>query len=337
VHVRKSQEKFKAQYNGLEVIRGARYATATLNRQTITILSGLGVPDAVFLEMLRQQLQNYEDAMTNEVMAMELLRRYVDENQHSLVIGEMVEAGFVHGDVQEPFVATVLNLWKIWSLKMLKEKARLVVEAGAFVMGCVDETATLRGHSTKTEDSSGKNVGALPQIFLQVPRSVWRDKDGQPALDERRPTFPMPSMSWVPSSRYRVVTGVCLVGRNPSLHPGDLRLVEAVDVPALHHLRDVVVFPQTGDRDVPSMLSGGDLDGDDYFVIWDERLLPPRWNYPPMHGSPVKPRELERDVDTQDVCDFFVKYIKSDILPSVALAHVAVSDKLGVKSDKSEC
>ena len=35
-----------------------------------------------------------------------------------------------------------------------------------------------------------------------------------------------------------------------------------------------MVLPQTGDRDVASMCSEGDLDGDDILVIWYYDLLP---------------------------------------------------------------
>jgi len=51
------------------------------------------------------------------------------------------------------------------------------------------------------------------------------------------------------------------------MHPGDVQVVNAVNVPEhspLKQLRNVVVFSQHGARDIPSMLSGGDLDGDLY-------------------------------------------------------------------------
>jgi RNA-dependent RNA polymerase len=129
---------------------------------------------------------------------------------------------------------------------------------------------------------------------------------------------------------------VCIVGRNPSLHPGDIRVVEAVDCPALHGLKDVVVFPATGDRPVPNMLSGGDLDGDDFFIIWEPSLLPKIWNYPPMNYSAPKPIELERDVDVNDLRNFFVKYLKNDTLPLIATSHLALSDEFGPMSPKCE-
>ncbi|KAI5464095.1 RNA dependent RNA polymerase-domain-containing protein [Mariannaea sp. PMI_226] len=308
VHVRQSQEKFKSEFNGLEIIRCAKFATATLNRQTITILEGLGVPYSAFLGLLNAQLHDYEFAMDDNLAAVGLLRRFVDENQTTLAIAELLEAGFKTGSTQEPFVVNILGLWRSWSLKLLKEKARIHVERSAFVLGCVDETGSLRGHSRETEASTkDKDASKLPQIFIQI--TTHKDY-----------------------ARTTVIKGICLVGRNPSLHPGDIRVVEAVDEPKLHHLRDVVVFPSTGDRPVPNMLSGGDLDGDDFFVIWEDSLIPRIWNWPPMDYTASKPKYLDRDVNVDDLRNFFVKYMKNDALPLIATSHLAMADKYGPES-----
>ncbi|KAK0633635.1 RNA dependent RNA polymerase-domain-containing protein [Immersiella caudata] len=310
VHIRKSQEKFLAEYNGLEIIRCSQYASAALNRQTISILSCLGVPTQVFVDMMSEQLANYDAAMLDPAKAAGLLSRFVDENQTTKTIEEMVLNGFMQS--QEPFVLALLKLWRSSSIKAMKEKARLIVEKGAFVLGGVDETNTLRGYSNSTSDRD-RQVGNdfLPEIFLQVPDP--EDK-----------------------TEYKVVTGLCLVGRNPSLHPGDIRVVRAVDSPKLRHIRDVVIFPRNGDRDIPSQCSGGDLDGDDFFVVWDERLLPKEWSYPPMDYTPLPPVVEERDVAADALKHFFVLYMKHNNLPLIAHAHLATADseEQGAKSSK---
>ncbi|PHH63551.1 hypothetical protein CDD81_5738 [Ophiocordyceps australis] len=287
VLVRASQEKFKAETNGLEIIRCAKYSTATLNRQTITILENLGVPISVFKGLLERQIREYQSAMTSNQVAIELLTKYVDENQSTLALAELLKAGFKSNDIQEPFVLNLLNLWRSWSLKLLKEKARIQVEKSAFVLGCVDETGTLRGHMEESEGSSSKDINQLPQIFLQL--------------------------------------------TNPSEY-GDIRVVHAVDNPELHHLKDVVVFPSTGDRPIPSMLSGGDLDGDDFFVFWDEQLIPNEWNFAPMNYTGPEPVQLKRDVHVDDIRDFFVKYMKNDVLGLIATAHLGQADQHSPKS-----
>lgn len=301
VHIRKSQEKFKAKFNNLEIIRCSRYCTATLNRQTIVILECLGVPIKSFMKLLNAQIDQYESAMRNNLAAIRLLTKFVDENQSTLFLAELLNAGFRSDTVREPFVVNLLALWRSWSLKFLKEKARIHVEKSAFVLGCVDETGTLRGHDSSTEGTDNKDKDKLPQIFLQF---------NDPKYDKKKV----------------IVSGICIVGRNPSLHPGDIRVVEAVDVPALHHLKDVVVFPSTGDRPLPSMLSGGDLDGDDYFVIWDDRLMPEEWNYPPMDYTAPAPVEIDRSVTVNDIKDFAIQYMKNDVLGLVATSHLGWAD-----------
>ncbi|KAK6157785.1 hypothetical protein DH2020_012033 [Rehmannia glutinosa] len=45
-----------------------------------------------------------------------------------------------------------------------------------------------------------------------------------------------------------VVEGNVVVAKNPCLHPGDVRVLKAIDVRALHHMVDCVVFPSRGMR-----------------------------------------------------------------------------------------
>ncbi|KAB8290497.1 hypothetical protein EYC80_010927 [Monilinia laxa] len=269
VHIRKTQHKFTAVYNGLEIIRCSHFSSATLNRQTITILSSLGVKDEVFLRMLSEQLSDYQNAMSNNTIALNLLNRYVDDNHMTINIASMILNGFM--TEREPFVLSLLHLWRAWSIKLLKEKAKIIVENGAFVLGCVDETNTLRGY-TKPTVAFGTTYkeDELPQIFIQVP-----DRD------------------------------------NPARY-------------------------NDGERDVPSMCSGGDLDGDDFFVIWDKDLQPSEWNCEPMNYAALQPVVLRRPVEVRDLMKFFVKYMKNDSLPTIAHAHLAQADLLpqGIKDPK---
>ena len=62
------------------------------------------------------------------------------------------------------------------------------------------------------------------------------------------------------------VTGEVIIAKNPCLHPGDIRVLQAKNIPELCYLKDVLVFPQKGKRPHPNECSGSDLDGDMYFV-----------------------------------------------------------------------
>ncbi|CAK7236296.1 hypothetical protein SCUCBS95973_009559 [Sporothrix curviconia] len=354
VQIRPSQEKFLTLDNAniLEIVRCSETATATLNQQTIILLWTLGVQPSVFLDLLHEELAGLDAVMNNPGKAVDQLMLRIDQNHVTPVIADMVKAGFLSSD--EPFVWAMLQLWRSWTLKTLKEKARISVEKSAFVLGCVDETDTLRGHTARKKkksqtDTANDNFGqghvedddmdeepALPQIFLQVPDLADKlQQDGLNILSRGN------SHNYGASGgaqKYKVITGLCLVGRNPSLHPGDLRVVEAVDVPALRHLRDVVVFPRSGDRDIPSMCSGGDLDGDDYFVFWDQRLLPPRefWNYEAMNFDSTREPDVD-EVTPHDLISFFVKHMKHDTLPRIAMSHRAFADQLEDSAMNPRC
>ncbi|KAK5088775.1 hypothetical protein LTR05_002997 [Lithohypha guttulata] len=314
IEIRESQFKFNSLVGELEIIRWAEFWQPYLNRQIILCLGFLGVPTKVFLRMQDETVLALNNALQDDGAAMKALRSNVDPNMMTLSICELVDAGF--RTAHEPFVIALLRLWRAWSLKHLKEKAKIPVQKGAFVLGCVDETATLRGH-TKNCPTGSKNriiedpsyLDKLPQIFIQI--------------------------TDVATGKLDVITGVCILARNPSLHPGDIRVVQAVDVLELRHMRDVVVMPQTGDRDLPSMCSGGDLDGDDYIVIWDPELIPEVWNVEPFHYEPPPPKTVTSAITTTHLIEFFLNYLRHDNLGKIAHAHLGAADRLddSLKSD----
>ena len=91
------------------------------------------------------------------------------------------------------------------------------------------------------------------------------------------------------------------MAKNPCLHPGDIRILEAVDVPHLHSMVDCLVVPQNGHRPHPNEASGSDLDGDIYFTCWDSNLIPPSGcSWEPMeydgHEQKLLPRPAKIEV-----------------------------------------
>lgn len=85
-------------------------------------------------------------------------------------------------------------------------------------------------------------------------------------------------------SKFVVETEV-LVMKNPCNHPGDIRRCKAVNREELDHLVNVVVFSRKGQRPEQNKMSGGDLDGDVYMVIWDEDLVKDFKDSPPAVNS----------------------------------------------------
>ncbi|CAF2572915.1 unnamed protein product [Rotaria sp. Silwood2] len=64
-----------------------------------------------------------------------------------------------------------------------------------------------------------------------------------------------------------------LVTKNPCLYSGDLRRLEAVDIPTLRpFIHDCIVFPVVESRPHSNEIAGSDLDGDQYWVYWGKEL-----------------------------------------------------------------
>ncbi|EPX74791.1 RNA-directed RNA polymerase Rdp1 [Schizosaccharomyces octosporus yFS286] len=299
VFPRPSQDKFKSPHEDLEVIKISRFSNARLNMQLITLLQGLGVETDVFLNMAKHQLSELNSAMTNKQKCILMLRDNVDENRSSLTMADLIQAGYLERN--DIFTRNLLNLYYEWVLKSMKEKQRINVSNGAYLLGVADETGSLKGHC---DDA----LLSIPEIFVQVTNNHPEAE----AFSNKR-------------TRTTIIKGLCIVARNPSLHPGDIRICRAVNCSNLGHLKNVVVFPTTGDRSVPGMCSGGDLDGDEYTVIWEPSLIPKRVNYPPLlEATPKRAAKFLKTKPTIDsVKEFFIYYMKNDNLGVISNAWKA--------------
>lgn len=136
-----------------------------------------------------------------------------------------------------------------------------------------------------------------------------------------------------------VVEGRVAITRSPSMHPGDVQLINAVDVPdacALNALHNCVVFSSQGERDLPSQLSGGDLDGDLYNIIFDSRLMPKRTveaaDYPRL-----PPVDIGRSVEASDMSDFFLHFMENDQLGRYSKLHLQLADQYLEGSIHPDC
>ncbi|KAG1810038.1 RdRP-domain-containing protein [Suillus plorans] len=121
------------------------------------------------------------------------------------------------------------------------------------------------------------------------------------------------------------ILGEAAITRSPQIHPGDLQVVTAVDRPELAHLKNVVVFSCEGQRALASCLGGGDLDGDDFNLILDRKLLPTHYGEPGEYQAlPIK--RTEAPCDISDVVDFVFDYIEADLVGLIAINHLRFSD-----------
>ncbi|RDW72796.1 hypothetical protein BP6252_06703 [Coleophoma cylindrospora] len=103
-----------------------------------------------------------------------------------------------------------------------------------------------------------------------------------------------------------------LVTRNPCLHPGDLQKFRAVDIPEFSHLVDCIVFPTTGNRPSADLMSGGDLDGDRFIVIWDSEIMPRKISEPAVYPNTEEQISFST-VGNDDRADYFARYTDASL------------------------
>ncbi|KAK3903257.1 RNA dependent RNA polymerase-domain-containing protein [Staphylotrichum tortipilum] len=103
-----------------------------------------------------------------------------------------------------------------------------------------------------------------------------------------------------------------LVTRNPCLHPGDLQKFKVVEKPELAHLVDCIVFSTQGKRPAADMMSGGDLDGDTFFVCWDPDLVPATLSQPAQYPGAKEPLRFKPITD-DDRLEYFARYTNASL------------------------
>jgi hypothetical protein len=142
------------------------------------------------------------------------------------------------------------------------------------------------------------------------------------------------------NGRVNVLLGEDMVlTRSPALHPGDVRIVDAVPVPEdspLNDLHNCIVFSQQGSRDEPSKAAGGDLDGDLYNLIYDKRLRPKKTAFPADYPRDSQP-PLQRPVTKNDIIDFFLTFMQQDQLGRIATLHQTLADHRPNGTFDSDC
>ncbi|EFQ92511.1 hypothetical protein PTT_10351 [Pyrenophora teres f. teres 0-1] len=296
LHIRQSMTKYiaKETWRDLELC-GAAYKPLQvfLNHQFIKILEDLGVPARNFKAVQDEAVNALKMITEHPLNAASFL-----EYSHSGVYAKvprlfelMHQIGLsFHAD---RFLTDIVEVAAMTNLRSLKYRARIPIEQGHLLYGIMDETNFLQEGQVyiATQDYEKSGSGKLQRRILVGERIV--------------------------------------ITRAPALHPGDVQLVTAVDVPAnssLRALHNCVVFSQRGARDLPSQLSGGDLDGDLFHIIYDQRLVPD-FTVPPADYKSNGARDLGRPVEVNDIVDFFIEHMNMDRLGQISNKHKIRADK----------
>lgn len=282
-----------------------------LNRQLIKILEDLKIPAEVFYDLQDAAMGRLRFMTESSINTSLFLRHSVSRatDVHSL-IRYLSEIGLDYH--HDPFLYSVVEMAVVNELRGLKYRGRLPVKDGMTLYGIMDETGYLREG----------------EIF------VITEQQAVPAA-----TSELNGTELALGGKQVLVQNNVVITRSPAMHPGDVQLVHAVDVPEdspLQRLRNVIVFSQHGDRDLPSQLSGGDLDGDLYNVMYDRRLCPDN-TYIAAEYPRLKPVELDRPVTAKDMSDFFVTFMETDQLGVLCNTHLQLADQRPLGTLDKDC
>jgi hypothetical protein len=259
-----------------------------LNMPLIKILEDLGVAHDLFLELQREEVENLRQTVRSPGQA----ARFLDQahtaksTRLSWLIAVLHSMGLNYN--QDKFLKRAVELVILMKLRDVKYKARILVPDAVTLYGIMDETGYL-------EEG---------EIFVPILNEETKRRDV-------------------------LIQENVLITRSPAFHPGDVQMVNAVDVPEdspLRKLHNCVVFSQKGERDLPSQLSGGDLDGDIFNVIYDSRFRLHRLAKPAEYPR-VPGMELDRPVQMEDVQKFFIDFMQQDQLGRIATTHKILADQ----------
>lgn len=283
IHFRASMKKFTScPDNTFSVLDYSKpYTFGYLNDELVTLLSTLGISD----DILRRKQQEYFTFLKHAL-----------HDPHSAFIflsykgeHEMAEKVLLNGTapVKDSIRRLQREEWKGSYDKKDKERVRIMIRQSRLLYGIADYTGT-----RSFADDFFLNF--LNRFVVLIYTGTL--KEGEVLV---RVTIEGKGVLTLDGAEI-------IVGRNPCLHPGDIRKFKAVRNDLLGHLEDCIVFPTVGTRDAPSLMSGGDLDGDRFFVSWDADIIPEKlydpYAYPPAKESP------RREVKQEDMIRYFANY-----------------------------
>uniref|UniRef100_A0ACD5UBK5 Uncharacterized protein n=1 Tax=Avena sativa TaxID=4498 RepID=A0ACD5UBK5_AVESA len=306
--LRPSMKKFESKSKMFNVTSWSKPQPCYMNREIISLLSTLGIRDEIFELMQQDDMRELDEMLTNREAALSVLGKIgsAETKTASKILLQGYEPSL------EPYLMMILKAHQDNRLTDIRTRCKIHVPKGRVLIGCLDETGKLE----------------YGQVYIRLTKSSKEQKEND------QPYF----CKDIENNEKAIIVGKVAVSKNPCLHPGDIRVLEAVYDQGLYdkNLVDCVIFPQRGERPHPNECSGGDLDGDLYFITWDDKLIPEKVDAP-MDYTAARPRIMDHVVTLEEIQKYFVDYMINDSLGAISTAHLIHADRDPMKARSPEC
>ncbi len=318
---RDSQKKFNSEFYEFEVCEYSRYRKGHLNRQIIILLKSLGAEDDIFFKYLT----NHSNLLKNEKNFSDFIRF----RKIKRIVIKMLEFNINYQN--DLFLFTLLKETQSLIFRELTEKSRIFVDKSVLLKGIVDEYNLLEENQVFAFISKTNNKSDNQNILLSGKFIVTRCPCLHPG-DIRIFQFVnfdnINNMEKDELILYFIQIGSNkhVLGLKKNFHQYKSKLILAYDRFKKSYL-NVIVFPSRGGVSHPNQMAGGDLDGDDYFIFFDEdlvnqiKIIDP-YTYPSSNLVIDKTK-----IEIEDIIDHFVTYNSNNILGKIANLQLAIADK----------
>ncbi|CAI2372036.1 unnamed protein product [Moneuplotes crassus] len=320
IKTRKSMNKFDLPEGydvaNLEVIRLATYMSGYLNKQIILVMWSNGIDEEVFIKIQKSYIStllsyyNLENLDKDSKYPVELYQSFC-------IIERKLSEMYINGEdfYQDPFIEPIIKRICLNRLRDVRKKFRILDKFSCNLIGVIDPYDCL-------EEG---------EVFFQFnERTKYRNE--------------------YEATNTKLVNGKVLVTRSPCVHPGDLRILTAVDEPKLYDMVNVIVFSAKGERPDQHKMGSGDLDGDIYWINWRLEFVYNFLEKKPYIDDPelldqilepksmiVQPSRTNTSISREKCINAFLDYLRKDILGQIASLHLRVGDLERDNLEKQDC
>ena len=309
---RPSMEKYKSNVMELGVIKTSKFSQGYLNSQIIILLCTLGVDKNIIINMMKNEIEKYDNLINGIKEQGNNLLDVYKENEE--VLNDIFDNVYylnplinmyknTENFLKEPLIKEIIYNIISSKIKKLKLERKIIDKKSAYLLGVADETNTLKSN----------------EVFIHIEKI---NKYNNNFIEEDI-----------------ILEGDILITKNPCLHPGDLRIVKSINNNEINnklkHMKNVVVFSsEKGKRPIQNMISGGDLDGDCFFISWNKNLIDniKIRNFEALEDFKNNCNNLSNDnsLNSTNIMDNIIeakiKSTKCFIIPKISSLHISIAD-----------